>query len=94
LDGLAAGALLSKQSNRFIVNVDMASRTRVFESSTGLVERVEWTPAHRLLVAEDFSPDFQIAFPYRGMFVWHVGGDAVVSDPNRCCSSSAANRFA
>jgi AraC family transcriptional regulator len=32
--------------------------------------------------AEDFSPDFQVAFPYRGVFVWHVAGSAVVSDPN------------
>jgi AraC family transcriptional regulator len=73
----------SRNNRRFCVNVYMVSRTRVFESSTGLVERVEWTPAHRLPVAEDFSPDFQIAFPYRGMFVWHVGHDAVLSDPNQ-----------
>jgi AraC-like DNA-binding protein len=32
---------------------------------------------------EEYSPDFQIAFPYRGGFIWHVGGDAVVSDPNQ-----------
>jgi len=66
-----------------LVNAGMVSRTRLFQSSTGLVERVEWSAAHRLPAAEDFSPDFQIAFPYRGVFVWHVGGDAVVSDPNQ-----------
>jgi hypothetical protein len=25
----------------------------------------------------------EIAFAYNGMFVWHVGGDAVLSDPNQ-----------
>jgi AraC family transcriptional regulator len=61
----------------------MSSRTRLFESSSGLVERVECRGVRPSLGAEDFSPDFQIAFPYRGLFVWHVGDAAVVSDPNQ-----------
>jgi AraC family transcriptional regulator len=61
----------------------MTSRTRLFESPVGLVERVECHGPRRPQSAEDYSPDFQIAFPYRGVFVWHVGHDAVVSDPNQ-----------
>jgi hypothetical protein len=61
----------------------MTSRTQLFESATGLVERVECRSPQRNLTAQDFSPDFQVAFPYRGGFVWHVGPDAVMSDPNQ-----------
>jgi AraC family transcriptional regulator len=60
-----------------------SARTCVFESTAGLVERVEYRGPRRRPSAEDFSPDFQVAFPYRGAFVWHVGHDAVVSDPNQ-----------
>jgi len=47
-----------------------------------LVERVEWRGPRRVS-AEDYSPEFQIAFPYRGTFVWHVEHDAVLGDPNQ-----------
>jgi AraC-like DNA-binding protein len=33
--------------------------------------------------AESFSPRFQLALPYRGFFVWHVGSDDVVGDANQ-----------
>jgi AraC-like DNA-binding protein len=61
---------------------DMTTRTRLFQSKTALVERLE-AGGSRRLSAEDFSQEFQIAFPYRGAFVWYVGQDAVVSDPNQ-----------
>lgn len=62
----------------------MTSRTRLFESPAGLVERVDYcSRSRRWLSAEHFSPHFQVAFPYRGAFVWHVGDDAVMSDPNQ-----------
>jgi AraC family transcriptional regulator len=62
----------------------MTSRTPVFESLIGRVERVEYcSGSRRRLSAETFSPDFQVGFPYRGAFVWHVGDDAVMSDPNQ-----------
>ena len=32
---------------------------------------------------EGFCGDFQIALPYRGLFVWHVGHDDVVGDSNQ-----------
>jgi AraC family transcriptional regulator len=60
----------------------LTSRTCLFDSTTGLVERVECR-ASRRPGPDGFSPEFQIAFPYRGAFVWQVGHDWVVSDPNQ-----------
>jgi AraC family transcriptional regulator len=60
----------------------MTARTRLFESRIALVERVEWRGSRRVS-AEDYSPEFQIAFPCRGVFVWHVEHEAVLSDPNQ-----------
>jgi len=60
----------------------MTGRMRVFESHIALVERIEYRESRRLS-AEDYSPEFQIGFPYRGVFVWHVEHDAVVGDPNQ-----------
>src|SRR5262245_33362580 len=60
----------------------MTGRMRVFESQTAVVERIEYRESRRLS-AEGYSPEFQIAFPYRGVFVWHVGHDAVLGDPNQ-----------
>jgi AraC family transcriptional regulator len=59
----------------------MTHRRRLFESTIGLVERVECGATQR--GTEEYSADFQIGFPYRGLFVWLVGGDAVMSDPNQ-----------
>lgn len=59
------------------------NRTPLFSSRTGLVERVECPAPLRGVSREKYSPDFQVAFPYRGAFMWHVGGEAVVSDPNQ-----------
>jgi hypothetical protein len=33
--------------------------------------------------AESYSPRFQLALPYRGFFVWHVGGDDAAGDANQ-----------
>ncbi len=58
-------------------------RTRLLESSVGLVEDVRTAGATRTKASEDFSPKFQVALPYRGLFVWHVGRDDMVSDANQ-----------
>jgi AraC family transcriptional regulator len=64
------------------LSVMHTSRTALFRSTLAVVERVECqTPFAS--PREDYSPEFQVAFPYRGAFVWHVGTDAVVSDPNQ-----------
>jgi AraC family transcriptional regulator len=57
-------------------------RMRLFESSVGTVENlVRCGTSERS--AEDYSAEFQVCLPYRGLFVWHVGGDDVVGDPNQ-----------
>jgi len=59
-----------------------SSRARLFDLSVGLVEDVRdegWTDWG----AESYSPRFQLALPYRGFFVWHVGGDDVAGDANQ-----------
>lgn len=60
----------------------ITTRTEVFSSETGCVERVDCHAPTRG-AREDYSPDFQIAFPYRGAFTWYVEGDVVVGDPNQ-----------
>lgn len=60
----------------------ISTRTCLFNSDTGSVERVECHTAPRI-AREDCSPHFQIAFPYRGAFTWQIGGDVVMSDPNQ-----------
>jgi AraC family transcriptional regulator len=55
---------------------------RLFELSIGLVEDIR-SGSSVLLGAPGYSPQFQLAFPYRGLFVWHVGGDEVVGDANQ-----------
>src|SRR2546428_4178411 len=58
-------------------------RTRLFDLSVGLVEDVR-EPAESVCKGpESFSPQFQLALPYRGFFVWHVGNDEVVGDANQ-----------
>jgi AraC-like DNA-binding protein len=60
------------------------SRVRLLEGGMALVESLDVDGprgGHRR--TDDYSPEFQICLPYRGAFVWHVGRDDVVADPNR-----------
>jgi len=57
-------------------------RVRLFELSIGLVEDVR-SRAAVCSGRPGFSPDFQLAFPYRGLVVWNVGDDQVVGDANQ-----------
>ena len=58
-------------------------RTQILTTSSGLVEDVTGRVVGRRRSPEGFSPEFQLALPYRGVFVWHVGRDDVVGDPNQ-----------
>ena len=60
-----------------------ALRSRLQGSAVGLVENLCAAPSHPGISPESYSPDFQVCFPYRGLFVWHVNGDDVVGDPNQ-----------
>ena len=59
------------------------SRTCLLDLSVGLVEDVRSAGLPRQSDARAFSPQFQLALPYRGLFVWHVGRDEVVGDANQ-----------
>ncbi|HJZ75511.1 MAG TPA: AraC family transcriptional regulator [Vicinamibacterales bacterium] len=61
---------------------DTPSRICLLNLSVGLVEDVRSTRPSRTRL-EGFSPEFQLAFPYRGFFVWSVGRDEVVGDANQ-----------
>jgi len=57
-------------------------RVRLYELSIGLVEDVRSRP--RVCSGRTgFSPDFQLAFPYRGLVVWNVASEEVVGDANQ-----------
>ena len=58
-------------------------RKPLFDSTAGLVENVLCSGHSLDDGAEKFSPEFQVAFPYRGLFIWHVGHDDVVVDANQ-----------
>lgn len=60
------------------------NRLRLLESGSALVECLDVDgPRSGPPRVDDYSPEYQICLPYRGAFVWHVGHDDVVADPNR-----------
>jgi AraC-like DNA-binding protein len=74
-------------------NGRIALRAQLFDSSVALVEdfRAAGNAAGRS--PERFSPDFQVCLPYRGLFVWHVGGDDVAGDANQALFVSSGEAF-
>jgi AraC-like DNA-binding protein len=58
-------------------------RRRLLDLSVGLVETVSGSGPGRGTGPEDISRHFQVALPYRGVFVWLVGRDEVVGDPDQ-----------
>ena len=69
-----------------------AKRTRLFQSPLVLVENLR-RHGVRLAHSAGFSPEFQVCLPYRGLFVWHVGADDVVSDANQVLYVSSGQPF-
>ncbi len=69
------------------------SRTCLFELALGLVEDVRAAGGLNEDEGEEFSADFQVAFPYRGVFVWHVGRDEVVGDANQALFVTGGERY-
>ena len=60
-----------------------ASRRRLLDLSVAVVEDAQSPPTPNGSGPKGFSADFQVALPYRGLLVWHVGRDAVVGDANQ-----------
>jgi AraC family transcriptional regulator len=71
---------------------DHPSRTTVLESPLGLVEHLRSGRGPEAS-GEGFSPEFQVCLPTRGLFVWHVGADEVIGDPNHALFVTARERF-
>lgn len=59
------------------------SRTCLLNLSVGLVEDLRREGGRPEPGPEGFSGEFQICLPYRGLFVWQVGGEDVVGDSNQ-----------
>jgi len=62
---------------------DIDRRVRLLDLSIGLVENLSSDDAPGLRSAEEFSAQYQVCLPYRGLFVWHVGRQDVVGDANQ-----------
>lgn len=73
----------SHTDERDVHSVPLTRRRCLVTSSLGLVEDYWCRGANRRRTPDGHSPDFQIALPYHGTFVWHVGRDAIVSDANQ-----------
>jgi len=72
---------------------DRASRSRLLESSIAMVEDVHGPVVRIRRSPENFSADFQVCLPYRGLFVWHVADDAVVGDANQVLFVSGGESY-
>lgn len=68
-------------------------RVPVLDLSIGLVEDVSADLGAGWVSLESFSPRFQLALPYRGLFLWEVGRDSVVGDANQALFVSGGEAF-
>jgi AraC family transcriptional regulator len=68
-------------------------RRQLLTLPTGRVEDVARAGSRRRRSDEDFSPEFQVSFPYRGVFIWHVGRDDVVGDANQILFVTGGEAF-
>ena len=71
----------------------MTRRTRVFQTALATVDNLRSPGADDNTRPEGFSPEFQVCFPYNGLFVWHVGQDDVVGDANQVLFVSGGESF-
>lgn len=68
-------------------------RTPLLETGLALVEDVRASARAVGVGAEGFSPEAQLVLPYRGLFVWEVGRDSVVGDPNQALFVAPGEEF-
>ena len=78
---------------RAAVCTTRTERTRLFQSPLALVENLRCDGARPGRGPEAFSAEFQVCLPYRGLFVWHVGQDAVVGDSNQVLFVSGGETY-
>jgi AraC family transcriptional regulator len=65
------------------VSDQVVARTRLLQSPLGIAENLRCDGLRPRSSPAGFSPEFQVCLPYRGLFVWHVGGDEVIADANQ-----------
>jgi AraC-like DNA-binding protein len=65
----------------------------VFHSPLAFVEDLQSAGPGLRKTSEGYSPEFQVCLPYRGLFIWHVGGDDVVADANQALFVTADEPF-
>jgi AraC family transcriptional regulator len=58
-------------------------RSSLLRSRIALVENLSCHGQRAGTTPEGHSAEFQVCLPYRGLFVWHVAGDEVVSDASQ-----------
>ena len=68
-------------------------RLPMLDLSIGLVEDVSGDLGGGAVSAEAYSSQFQVALPYRGLFLWDVGRDSVVGDANQALFVSGGEAF-
>ncbi|HET9156318.1 MAG TPA: AraC family transcriptional regulator [Myxococcaceae bacterium] len=68
-------------------------RVRLLDGSLLRVEDVSAEAGGEWANTEAYSPEFQLALPYRGFFVWEVGTDAVVGDATQALFVSGGEAF-
>lgn len=69
------------------------SRTRLLDLPLALVEDLRREGLRPGRGPEGFCEDFQICFPYRGLFVWHVSNEEIVGDANQVVFVRAGEPF-
>jgi len=72
---------------------DQSSRACLLDSEIALVEDLQSAAIGLRRSKEQYSPDFQICLPYRGIFIWHVGDDDVVGDANQVLFVAGGESF-
>ncbi len=71
-----------------------STRTVLLHSTIALVEDLDVRDVVVPRGGADYSPRTQVCLPYRGLFVWHVGGEDVVGDPNQVLFVPPGEQFA
>src|SRR5262245_11161726 len=72
---------------------DRPVRTRIFQSSLAAVDDLQSARGDSGAQPEGFSADFQVCLPYRGLLLWHVGGDDIVGDANQVLFVTGGEAF-
>src|SRR5262249_47438798 len=70
-----------------------AQRAPLLQSRLALVEDLRCQGGRATTSGEGYSAAFQVCLPYRGLFVWHVGDDQVVSDANQVLFVSGGETY-